>query len=326
MVLLLGAACGSGPSEEDLERWLAEARAADEAAATEHGRADDRSGWSLAIGGRVERPVELGWEELSRLHPVEVRTRAHAEDALRSQHPATWRGLRIDALVDHAGAAADAREVTLLAYDGFRATVQLEDARRVPIILAHEVDGRPLARDAGGPLYAVYPIDEHPELSERYDGRWWVFYVTHLFVDTPAISVRVGPTMVLDQAALEALPEASLVETVGYRVGWPSEPVRLVGRRLRDVLAAAGQMLEPGMHVRVISHAPISHGDSRPTRLRAEDVLAGDAILATHWGEAREPIPARLGGPVVLAFSAEVAAHLTEHDWLTFVESVEVER
>jgi DMSO/TMAO reductase YedYZ molybdopterin-dependent catalytic subunit len=276
-----------------------------------------------ARSGRVERPVALSWEAIEGFPATEIRSRSHAEDTMRASHVASWRGPRLDALIDRASPAPDAREVTLIAADGFRATFELADLRRWPILLAYELDGRPLPRDAGGPLQAVFPIGaDHPELAGRYDGRWWVFYVTHAIVDTEEPRLAVG-ARVLDRAALEALPRTSIVETVGYRVGWPSEPVALEGVRLRDLLEAAGETLARGQHVRVRSHAPISRGDDRPTRIRAEDALEQDVIVAL-WS-AGEPISARLGGPMTLAFPASVGAHLADHDWLTFVDAIEVE-
>lgn len=318
-------ACSTRPSDAELDRLLEETRAANEAEAVEHGRVDERASWTLEVRGDVEHPVTLSWSDIEAIHPTEVRTRTHSEDALRAAHASTWRGPRLDAVIDRASPREGAREVTLLAYDGFRATVRLDDARRFPILLAYQVDGRAIPRDVGGPLYAVYPMDEHAEIRDRYDGRFWVFYVSHVFVDTDPAELRIGQRTI-DQAVLETIPRTTIVETVGYRTGWPSEPVRLEGYRLRDLLSALGQTIESGQYVRVLSHAPISHGDGRPTRIRADDVLSSDVIVALWWGEGREPIPARLGGPFTLAFPAEVGARLAEHDWLTFVEAIEVER
>jgi hypothetical protein len=318
------AACHGGPSDEDLDRWRAEANAANEEAARVHGRTDERDGWTLDVVGRVARPLQLTWREIETIPATEFDSRAHAEDRLRAHRPSRWRGVRIDAILDRARPAGDATEVTMVATDGFRATIRLEDARRYPIILAYECDGQPIARDAGGPLYAVFPIDDHPELAPIYDGHHWVFYVSHLVVDTEEPRVHVGGRT-LDRAALEELPRASLVEVVGYRIRWPSEPVRIEGPLVRDVLRAAGVELRPGQHVRVIAHAAITRGGDRPTRIPAEDVLESDVILAMWRGEEREPIPGRAGGPVALGFPANVAAHLQSHDWLTFVDALEVE-
>src|SRR5688572_30587435 len=67
-------ACSARPSDAELDRMLEEVRAADEEAAREHGRDDERSGWSLTIGGDVAHPVTLSWAELEAIHPTELRT------------------------------------------------------------------------------------------------------------------------------------------------------------------------------------------------------------------------------------------------------------
>lgn len=289
-----------------------------------HGPRDERDDWTLTVLGQVREPQTLSWTALAELGTVEFATHSHAEDLTRVGRATRFRGPRVDAIIAHAGADPSVEEITYLAFDGFRATVSAEHARRYPLILAQEADGVLIPRDLGGPLYAAYPLDEHPELVARYDGSSWVFYVTHVIVGTEAAAIHVGDHT-LDAGALDALPQATLVETVGYRTGWPADAVRLEGPRLRDVLEAGGVAVPERGFVRVVSHAPITQGDTRPTRIAVRDVATQDIILATRYGERREPIPARLGGPVVLALPREVAAHLPEHDWLTFVTHVSVE-
>lgn len=57
-------ACGNRPSDAELDRWRAEAQAANEAEAREHGQEDERATWTLAIGGRVARPQVLAWGDV----------------------------------------------------------------------------------------------------------------------------------------------------------------------------------------------------------------------------------------------------------------------
>ena len=322
VVLAALVGCERGPSDDELDRMLEEVRAAEQQAAELHGRSDERASWELEVRSATHAPVIIGWGELSRLATTHVRTAQPAEAG--DPRVIDYRGVRVDALVERVSPADDVSEVTFLAYDGFRATALLADVRRYPITLAIEADGEPITRDLGGPIYLVHPHTDHPELVRRYDGQSWVFYVTHVMVGTEPPSLRVG-ARTFDRAALEAMEQVSLTTHVGYRLGWPSEAVRVEGVRLRDLLAAAGLSVPSSGHVRVLSHAPISHGDARPTRVRASDVASEDVIVALRYGEAREPIPARLGGPLTLAFSEAVAAHLAEHDWLTFVEALEVE-
>jgi hypothetical protein len=315
-------ACGGRQDDAWVAARVAEAHEQNAAAALAHGQEDERRDWTLTLVGPDGTTDVLPFARVETLATDEVRTTESAE--ARSSAVLRFRGARLSQLVRRVPGGDSASDVTILASDGFRATVAMEDVRLFPIMLATEVDGAPLGRDHGGPLYSVYPLTEHPELSARYTSSFWVFYVTHLMIGTAPPAVRVGERT-LDAAALEALPNVSVTAAVGYRVGWPSEPVRLSGVRLRDVLAAASMPVLPGGRVRVLSRAPITHSDERPTYVGASDVLEHDVILALRYGDGDDPIPSRLGGPVALAFPSEVVDHMEEHDWLTFVDELVVE-
>ena len=103
------ASCSARPSDAELDRLLAETRVANEAATAEHGRVDERASWTLEVRGDVEHPVTLSWSDIEAIEPTEVRTRTHSEDALRAARPSTWRGPRLDALIDRAGAREQGR-------------------------------------------------------------------------------------------------------------------------------------------------------------------------------------------------------------------------
>jgi hypothetical protein len=312
-------ACDRRADEDWIAARLAEAHERNEAAALEHGQEDERREWTLTLVGPDGTSEVMPFARVATMATDEVSTTESAES--RSAEILRFRGVRFSQLVARVPGGDRATDVTILASDGFRATVLMDDVRLFPILLATEMGGTPLGRDHGGPLYSVFPVTEHPELSGRYTSSWWVFYVTHLIVGTAPPAVRIGERT-LDAAALDALPRVSIEAAVGYRVGWPSEPVRLSGVRLRDVLAAAGAPAIPGGRVRILSRAPITHGDERPTYISANDVLEHDVILALRYGEGDEPIPSRLGGPIALAFPEEVLQRLDEHDWLTFVDEL----
>lgn len=318
---LVAAACDRPADPAWIAERLAEARERDTAARAAHASDDERTRWTLEVVGPDGTSEVLPFAALSSLPRTEVTTTEPDEAA--HHDVVRFAGVRISDLVGRAAAGEHAPDVTLLASDGFRATLQMEDVRLFPIILATDANGAPLGRDHGGPLYSVFPTMQFPELGTRYTSSAWVFYVTHVIVGTAPPSVRVGDRVVT-AAELEALPTTSLSAVVGYRTGWPSEPVRVHGVLLRDLLALAGATLGDGDHVRVMSRAPVTRGEGRPTLLSADDVRSADVILALRYGESREPIPSRLGGPLALAFPTSVAAHLTDHDWLTFVDALSV--
>lgn len=318
-VAMAATACDPPADRDWMAVRLAEARARDATARQAHEGDDERAAWTLELVGRDGVSEVLPFRAIASLPHTEVTTIEPDEAA----HHALvhFAGVRISDLVHRTHDGDHAADVTLLASDGFRATLQMEDVRLFPALLATDADGSPLGRDHGGPLYSVLPITQHPQLAERYTSSSWVFYVTHVIVGTAPPAVRVGERVV-SASELAGLPVVSLSAVVGYRTGWPSEPVLVHGVRVRDVLTLAGVTVNGSDRVQVLSRAVITHSAERPTLLSGADVLAEDVILALSYGESVEPIPSRLGGPVTLAFPPGVAEHLTDHDWLTFVNEL----
>lgn len=318
---LISVACNSPADPEWIAARLHEARERDTAARAAHAGDDERTSWTLQIVAPDGRAETLPFTTLASLPQTEVTT-IEPDEAGREQI-VHFSGVRISELVHRAQGSEHAADVTLLASDGFRATLQMDDVRLFPILLATHANGAPLGRDHGGPLYSVLPITQHPDLAQRYTSSSWVFYVTHLVIGTAPPSLRVG-SRELSASELASLPVVSLAAVVGYRTGWPSEPVLVHGVLVRDVLALAGVGVGPSDRVRVMSRAPITRGAERPTFVTAADVQGQDVILALSYGETSEPIPSRLGGPITLAFPPGVAERLTDHDWLTFVNELAV--
>lgn len=212
----------------------------------------------------------------------------------------------------------------MVAIDGFRATVQIADARRYRMLLAIDADGAPIPRTAGGPIFLVHPFTESgPELREKYPDRFWAFYVTHMVVGTEAPRLDIEGHA-LDRAALDKLPTTSLDGKVGWKVDWPSDAVHLRGIALVEALAAAGARLPARGRIVIRGKAPIHDDPDQPIAIDVADLEACTPMLAMRWGADEQPIPARLGGPVALAI-APCAAVYADRLWVTFVEHITVE-
>ncbi|MBX7191996.1 MAG: hypothetical protein K1X94_08060 [Sandaracinaceae bacterium] len=332
-------ACSRGPTDGELDQWLEEARAADREAIAAHGDDDERARWTLTIVSPGGAETELRWPELERMAHTTIDTDLPPEGDVPRR--ARFRAVTLHDLLERVGGSAGHRDITLVANDGFRATIEIADVDAYPIGLAVEADGHPIDRASGGPLFTVFPISAEPSLIERYTSSWWVFYVTHVLLDTPPARVRViderpgrDPTPhVLDEALLESLPRNQVTMGVGYRTGWPSEPVVLEGVLVRELVQAAGLVLGAGEQVRVMTIAPLTRGELRPTVLTADDVMLRPSMLARRWGAegtahdpgALLPIPARLGGPLALAVPSDVQSRLGDRVWLTHVTDVVVQ-
>jgi len=315
--------CDRGVSGATIDRELAEARAAEASERARHGDGDERATWTLTVTGRVPSTLVLPFREVEQLATTEYLAKPSVERA--DPPPARFRGARLSALLARADAAPDLSEVTLVANDGFRATFAAADVLEFPIMLSVLWDGAAIPRSRGGPLFTTLPNQTAPAIADRYTYSWWVFYVTHLVADTASVAVRVGDRT-FGASDLAALPQAAVDVRHGFRVGWPSGVVRIAGVRIRDVLATTGTMLGANDRVRVRVMAPVPDADEHAVRLDAAPIASSDLLLGLRFGPDERPIPARLGGPVVLVFPPGVTPTSSESEWPTFVRALEVER
>lgn len=322
LATVVAVACDRGVAEATLDRELREAQAAEREERSRHGDGDESATWTLTITGRVPATVVLPYREVERLATTEYLAKPSVERA--DPPPARFRGARLSELLARGEAATDLSEVTLVANDGFRATFAAADVLAYPVMLSVLWDGARIPRSRGGPLFTTLPNHTSPAIAERYTYSWWVFYVTHLVADTAPVSLRVG-TRTFDAAALAALPQASIELRHGFRVGWPSGIVRISGVRVRDVLAAAGVLPASADRVRVRVMAPVPDADEHAVRLDPAAIATNDLLLGLRFGPDDQPIPARLGGPIVLVFPPGVTPPSSESEWPTFVRALEVE-
>ncbi len=323
LALFVSAGCSRGPRDAQLDGWLNDARAADAREQRRFGTGDESATWTLTITGRVPHSVVLPFREVDRLATTEYAARPSVE----SDHPelARFRGATLRALLERAAAPTGVGEVTVVANDGFRATFAASDLQEFPVMLSVAWDGAPISRSRGGPLFTTLPNEAHPRVAELYTYSWWVFYVTHLVVDTDAVALRVGER-VFDAAALGALPQTELRVRHGFRVGWTAGELRMVGVRVRDVLAAADVSLGAFDRVRVRVMAPVPDATDHAVRLDPQAIATTDVMLALAMGDDTAPIPARLGGPIVLVLAPGDTAPSSESEWPTFVRELEIER
>jgi len=112
-------------------------------------------GWRVQVGGRVERPLELAWEDLLALPQTRTRADFHCVTGW-SKLDNDWEGVRLADLARHVGLRPGAAFVRFADPQGYDTTVPLELALGEGL-LAHRHDGAPLPAEHGGPLRAVVP-------------------------------------------------------------------------------------------------------------------------------------------------------------------------
>src|SRR5262245_17702898 len=111
--------------------------------------------WRLAVGGEVERALDLSWRELLALPQARLHADFHCVTGW-SKLDNDWEGVRLDELARRAGMQRSARVVRFVDPQDYDTTVPLERALAEGM-LAHRHDGAPLPREHGGSLRAVVP-------------------------------------------------------------------------------------------------------------------------------------------------------------------------
>jgi DMSO/TMAO reductase YedYZ molybdopterin-dependent catalytic subunit len=110
----------------------------------------------LRVHGEVERELSLTFAELLALPQTEQLSDVHCVTAW-SLFDARWKGVRLAELAKRAGVKASARHVIFEAAAGYTANVPLAEALAPDVLLAHQLDGRPLPMPHGPPVRALVP-------------------------------------------------------------------------------------------------------------------------------------------------------------------------
>lgn len=320
--------CNNQPTDANLEQLRQEAVAQNAAMVALQAKKQTAKDWQFVVQGQTatRKPLILNLSQLEDLATTSIWTKEPHNTTYSNPNTIFhFRGIAISKLLQQVGVAPNVSDVTFVAHDAYRVTISLADLKKYPIIIALERNKQKISRSDGGPLYLVFPYSQYPQLQQKYPDRFWAFYLTDMVIGTEPIDLKVGKRR-LNASALNKLKPITLEETVGYRIGWPVSKVKLSGVRVRDVLNAAGISVPQGKAVIVRGKSPIYRQTTKPIRLEASDLDRCNIILATHWGNNRQPIPAKMGGPVTLALSTACKTQSDDRRWVTFVESLEVSK
>ncbi|QLG60457.1 molybdopterin-dependent oxidoreductase [Halorarum salinum] len=154
----------------------------------------DRGSWTLRVGGLVEAPLELGYDEVDPGatdadgdggEPAAAGGAAELEALLDCTSGwytvQEWGGVRVGDLLHSAGASEGARYVRFVSVTGYRWSIPIEEARDV--LLATRVGGRRLSHGHGAPARLVAPGRrgfqwvkwvERVEVRRRADPAQWI--------------------------------------------------------------------------------------------------------------------------------------------------------
>lgn len=108
----------------------------------------------------VGKAASFDMDTLARMQQRSIRTATPWYNG-----PREFTGPLLREVLAAAGVPAQVRGTArFTALNDYRVEIPLEDAQRHDVILARLIDGKPIGVRDKGPLFVMYPFDEHPEL------------------------------------------------------------------------------------------------------------------------------------------------------------------
>jgi DMSO/TMAO reductase YedYZ molybdopterin-dependent catalytic subunit len=121
------------------------------------------SEWRLEVGGLVDNPVTLTWQDFLALPQVEDVSDFHCVTTW-SRYDNRWRGVRMRTIAELAVPQDTAQFVLFTGYDvapgsdiPYTTNLPLARAIEEDVLLVHTWEGEPLPREHGGPVRVITP-------------------------------------------------------------------------------------------------------------------------------------------------------------------------
>jgi len=112
--------------------------------------------WRLTINGEVENPVVLKWQDFMDLPQTEDTSDFHCVTTW-SKMDMPWKGVRLMDLAALVMPKDTVTHIVCYGYDTYSTNVQIEEALKPDVLLAHTVFGDPLEKEHGGPCRMITP-------------------------------------------------------------------------------------------------------------------------------------------------------------------------
>jgi DMSO/TMAO reductase YedYZ molybdopterin-dependent catalytic subunit len=117
----------------------------------------DPATWKLGVGGLVEQPVSLGYDELRALPRASQVSSFHCVTGW-TVNGVHWSGVRLKDLLAKAKPLPEARAIQFVSAERpYVDYLTMKQALLSDVMLAYEMDGGPLPREHGAPLRLVIP-------------------------------------------------------------------------------------------------------------------------------------------------------------------------
>ena len=108
--------------------------------------------YKLQVTGLVDKPFTISYADLVAMPAVTVKRDFQCVTGWRvpDQH---WKGVKLSDLLDRAGVKTQATALRFVSFDGsYTESLTLDQARRPDVMVAYELEGKPLSSKHGGPV------------------------------------------------------------------------------------------------------------------------------------------------------------------------------
>ena len=115
-----------------------------------HSRSDEE--YRLGVSGHVDTPITLTLADLRAMPATRMTKDFQCVTGWRV-HDVKWAGVRLADILDQAGVKDGARGIRFTSFDGsYTETLTMDQARRNDVIVAYEMEGKPVTSAHGGPV------------------------------------------------------------------------------------------------------------------------------------------------------------------------------
>jgi DMSO/TMAO reductase YedYZ molybdopterin-dependent catalytic subunit len=112
--------------------------------------------WRFRVNGLVAQGLDLSWDEFRALPKAEQRCDFHCVTTW-SKYDVNWGGVKFRTILQRVQPAPRASHVVLGCADGYTTNLPLNELLGLDALLAHELEGKPLPVEHGGPMRMLIP-------------------------------------------------------------------------------------------------------------------------------------------------------------------------
>ena len=112
--------------------------------------------WELEVGGLVEHSQTFSWDRFNALPQFRDVSDFHCVTTW-SKFDCPWSGVAFFTLAEIVKPKPETKHILFTSYDGYSTNVRLENCLDDDVLIATQFEGKPIAREHGGPARVIIP-------------------------------------------------------------------------------------------------------------------------------------------------------------------------